>query len=198
MKFQHQRLTDPSSIRVFDLYPSPYFDAPIKTTVREITLQRQHRITKASVKYEALSYCWGEPKKDRSIICNGGELLVTKNCYDALFCLRNLFSTRTLWIDSICIDQTDTAPGKQEREAQIPLMGDIYFKAQQVIVWLGQGENSTPSLFRQFKIMRYLYFPKIWSTSFLGSAIRKKIGSSGKWSLVSKEKDFLNKLNLWS
>lgn len=197
-QFQHQRLADPSSIRVVDLYPSPRFNAPIKTTVREIILQRKRHICEAGMKYEAISYCWGEPIKDHSIICNGRELFVTKNCYDALFCLRNSFCTRTLWIDSICIDQTDTPSAQQERETQIPLMGDIYFKAQQVIIWLGHGDNSIPSLIRQFKLMRYIYFPgqHIWKSSFLtpiGSMIRNKIKSSGEWGQATK-KEPLNKL----
>jgi hypothetical protein len=38
-----------------------------------------------------------------------------------------------LWIDQICINQNSVA----EKSSQVELMGDVYSKAKQVIVWLG-------------------------------------------------------------
>ena len=40
-----------------------------------------------------------------------------------------------LWIDAICISQTDNA----EKALQIPRMGDIYRLANRVVAWLGEG-----------------------------------------------------------
>jgi hypothetical protein len=44
-----------------------------------------------------------------------------------------------LWIDAICIDQTNT----EERGSQVQLMGEIYNKASQVYVWLGLEDDSS-------------------------------------------------------
>ncbi|KAJ2896626.1 hypothetical protein MKZ38_005384 [Zalerion maritima] len=48
-------------------------------------------------------------------------------------------SPRVLWADSICIDQTDG--GLPERNAQVAVMGDIYRRAEDVLVWLGEGNQ---------------------------------------------------------
>jgi len=58
---------------------------------------------------------------------------VRKNLYDALTHMRSDTESRVLWIDALCIDQSDG----QERNHQVQLMGDIYHSARQVIVWLG-------------------------------------------------------------
>jgi len=40
-----------------------------------------------------------------------------------------------LWADAICIDQQNI----EERGTQVQLMGMIYWKADRVLVWLGQN-----------------------------------------------------------
>ena len=47
--------------------------------------------------------------------------------------------TRTLWVDAICIDQSND----QERSSQVKHMSLIYKLAQRVIVWLGRSTQST-------------------------------------------------------
>jgi hypothetical protein len=37
-----------------------------------------------------------------------------------------------MWVDAICIDQMSIA----EKNKQIPLMGDLYRRAEQVLMWL--------------------------------------------------------------
>lgn len=72
--------------------------------------------------------------------------MVLSNLYAALKQLRKPTSTRTLWIDAICIDQVRDE-GKAEMSNQIPLMGRIYHQAASVIVWLGAAEyNSNKTL----------------------------------------------------
>jgi Heterokaryon incompatibility protein (HET) len=60
---------------------------------------------------------------------------VTENLYDAIMELRPTSGERTIWIDSICIDQTND----QEKSWQVELMGDIYKQATQVYAWLGRA-----------------------------------------------------------
>lgn len=59
--------------------------------------------------------------------------LVTQSLHDALCRLRSTTATRVLWIDAICINQVDLA----ERNAQVHQMGEIFFTARNVVVWLG-------------------------------------------------------------
>ncbi|KAE8136425.1 heterokaryon incompatibility protein-domain-containing protein [Aspergillus pseudotamarii] len=47
---------------------------------------------------------------------------------------------RPMWIDSISINQKDTA----ERNEQVAMMSDIYSKAMSVVVWLGVEDEHTP------------------------------------------------------
>jgi hypothetical protein len=90
--------------------------------------------------FAALSYCWGEYASPRdTILCGDISIEVTKNCWSALWHLRKTFGSIAIWIDAICINQSD----KVEKSIQIPLMGDIYSSAEVVYLWLGSGTNKT-------------------------------------------------------
>lgn len=79
-----------------------------------------------------MSYVWGAPTITVPIVVNEQRYDATPNCHAALRRLREVGES-PLWVDSICINQKDNS----EKETQIPLMGDIYSQAQEVIVWLG-------------------------------------------------------------
>jgi hypothetical protein len=84
--------------------------------------------------YESLSYEWGFPTgKDFCIKINGQERPVRENLWLALLCLRLKDGTRTLWIDAICIDQSNIP----ERNHQVGQMGRIYSQASGVVIWIG-------------------------------------------------------------
>ncbi|KAH8657709.1 heterokaryon incompatibility protein-domain-containing protein [Xylariales sp. PMI_506] len=84
--------------------------------------------------YEALSYFWGDASNPQPVCCNSHILHVTWNLFTALRHLRHTQEDRVLWVDAICINQTDLA----ERAAQVILMRDIYQSANDVVVWLGE------------------------------------------------------------
>lgn len=89
--------------------------------------------------YEALSYVWGDYSVPKYIKLDGKVFQVTPNLYEALLVLQLPSKPRHLWIDAICINQHDV----KERNQQVTRMGDIYMKASQVVIWLGQaGEDS--------------------------------------------------------
>ncbi|KAE9375893.1 HET-domain-containing protein [Stipitochalara longipes BDJ] len=100
-----------------------------------------------SPKYEALSYTWGSPDDKQSIQCKGtagdrvGHLPVTQNCAAALRRLRLEDSPRTVWIDSICIDQTEVS----EKNHQLGLMAQIYTQAERVVIHLGESSDDSDS-----------------------------------------------------
>jgi hypothetical protein len=100
-------------------------------------------------KYEALSYTWGDETQRRDIHLGGHTFSVTKNLYEALCCLRHASEPRQLWVDAICINQTDIP----EKNRQLYLMPFIYERAKTVLVWLGlyetrsaPGSSTSPSI----------------------------------------------------
>lgn len=60
--------------------------------------------------YEALSYTWGDPLDKTPIFLNGVTFLVTKNLHWALRRLRHSDETRHIWIDALCINQSNSKP----------------------------------------------------------------------------------------
>ena len=57
----------------------------------------------------------------------------------ALRRLRDPAVSRILWIDAICINQSD----KNEKSHQVAMMGEIYSSCQKAIVWLGEDLDTT-------------------------------------------------------
>ncbi|KAJ8126832.1 hypothetical protein O1611_g6807 [Lasiodiplodia mahajangana] len=102
-----------------------------------------HPLLPGVVKYEALSYVWGDPDVTKPISVNGDSLQVTVNLRSALRHLRRTNKSRILWVDAICIDQSDP----DERAYQVSFMGDIYRSAKRVIIWLGQSDHHTKNIF---------------------------------------------------
>lgn len=93
-----------------------------------------------STHYEALSYEWGPRSSPRrEIYVNGLPYEVRKNLYDALMHFRRSNWERVLWVDRLCINQKDLT----EKKHQLPMMGQIYHQAWDVLGWLGlAGESS--------------------------------------------------------
>jgi hypothetical protein len=99
-------------------------------------------------RYTALSYVWGDHTDTVAIQVCGKELLVTRNLFKFLECHRDTFlrnrSTEPLfWIDAICIDQSNIG----ERSRQVECMAEVYKKAQNVLIWLGEENEDTSIAF---------------------------------------------------
>ncbi|KAK8112605.1 Heterokaryon incompatibility protein [Apiospora sp. TS-2023a] len=148
--YQHAPLESPDSIRLLDLLPAVKWDAPVKCRIRQVTFER------ACDKYEALSYVWGALEGDQPITCDCRELLITPNCHDAILHLRRRFRVRTLWIDSICIDQRKAPNSTQERNHQVKQMGVVYQNASRVLVWLGL--NTSGLTVNHHRCLRFAYY----------------------------------------
>lgn len=84
-------------------------------------------------KYTALSYAWGDPAAVVSIIVNGKVFHLANNVSEALRAISGHPEEPYLWIDAVCINQSDNA----ERSSQVPLMHRIYGEAEHVLIWLG-------------------------------------------------------------
>ena len=84
--------------------------------------------------YNALSYTWGSPQFTDTIYINGHRISVTSNLFEAILALRKPDEDVTLWVDFLCIDQSNN----DERSHQVRHMASIYEKAERVVVWLGR------------------------------------------------------------
>jgi hypothetical protein len=116
----------PNHIRLLHLTPGQPSE-PLHITLTPVLLS-------SSPIYECLSYTWGTTSNQRTIYAFGAEMLVTQNLYLALQQLRQPDQIRVLWIDAICINQSNT----QEQSAQVRMMRDIYKGASLVLIWLGE------------------------------------------------------------
>lgn len=123
-------------IRLLRLLPHHNESAPLHCQLFDYPMvesgERSHM-------YEALSYVWGSSKKPRSLVIDGRSMSITANLHEVLLRLRDKVIERILWIDAICIDQSNI----EERGDQIQNMAEIYCKANRVIVWLGENANDS-------------------------------------------------------
>jgi hypothetical protein len=73
------------------------------------------------------------------------KLIVGKNCHDALRYLRLGHEDRLLWLDAICINQDNLI----ERAQQVRIMNDVYSRALNVVVFLGEQVTDCLALFEE-------------------------------------------------
>ena len=92
--------------------------------------------------YEALSYVWGSETPCNTIRIHGEERAIRDNLWRALKQLRYADTSRALWVDAICIDQTNT----KERNHQVRQMkGKQYIETQDSFAF-GLGKTSVIAL----------------------------------------------------
>ncbi len=133
--YRYTPLAGDNSIRLLELLPGEHID---EVFINLITAT----LTEEDNSYEALSYTWNSLNLTSRVICNGKILLVTNSLETALVHLRHPSNPRRLWVDAICVDQSDLA----ERSRQVASMSLIYSKAEQVVVWLGEAADDSDLL----------------------------------------------------
>ena len=134
-----QSLSSPTSIRLLTLHPATESDATIRTTLEEVDLD----LLPSS--YEAISYTGGTDNAQDSIIVNGSIVEVRQCLFQALSRFRQE-SPRVLWVDALCISQTDV----KEKGQQVQNMGKVFGRADKVLVWLGEHADESEALFRHW------------------------------------------------
>lgn len=115
-KYQYQRLnyTLGQEIRLLELLPAGDVSDKICCRMHHVNLEDDPA-------FEAVSYTWatedGDSRACKSIQFPDGNcwVLVTRNCEAALRRLRKRGCSGHLWVDAICIDQTNTS----ERNHQV-------------------------------------------------------------------------------
>ncbi|CAD6443261.1 dc0e4bd3-7b3f-4045-a324-502171746c43 [Sclerotinia trifoliorum] len=155
-------------IRLLHLDSGP--GEPIRVTLREVNF-------KTAPPYDCLSYTWSDPlyhalspeeeihrsndKRQHPILCNDQILLITENLLFALMEFSKFngedeneeggkYNTENLiWIDGICINQDSI----EERNIQVGMMGEIYSKCSQVIIWLGVADFHSPYAIEMINVL---------------------------------------------
>lgn len=118
----------------------------------------EHYLVSQSKRYEALSYVWGDAKESSFIQVDGCSFKVSKNLRDFLHVFRTNNTCPMLWIDAVCINQTDLP----ERNAQIRLMKRIYEGADQIVIWVGPEIAATKLAMVQMEILwRDVWYPRL-------------------------------------
>ncbi|ERS97523.1 hypothetical protein HMPREF1624_05692 [Sporothrix schenckii ATCC 58251] len=124
---------DSNGLRLLTIEPAANDDDPVVCTLVETRFGDKP-------KFHALSYTWGhKAPDDPTIMLNGFPFVVRRNLFDALIFFRRQNQAadagRQFWIDAICINQSDV----EERNRQVRIMDQIYFRATEVVVWLGKA-----------------------------------------------------------
>ncbi|KAF2442642.1 hypothetical protein P171DRAFT_522385 [Karstenula rhodostoma CBS 690.94] len=106
----------------------------------------------------ALSYVWGTEEADLKVkvVHNNPTgipsiIYVKPNLHNALKYLRDSQIERVLWIDAICINQSDIG----ERNHEVAKMAQIYTLASRTVIWLGL-EDASGSSKRAFAILGFI------------------------------------------
>lgn len=127
--------TSSNHVRILTLLSSDSEQSEMRCLLRHANLDE-------SPKYACLSYVWGNPTIQIPILVNGKRFTVTENLFLALRKFRRLLcadSPIELWIDAVCINQSDIT----ERNAQLQLMTTIYQKAYVVMLWMGEEADQS-------------------------------------------------------
>lgn len=130
--YRYAQLPKPTSFRLFYLDPAPPTSPQVHGELKICDLDNPPE-------YECLSYVWGKGGKDSMIGVGQSILENTASLRYALMHLRLPDRVRVLWIDQLCIDQTNL----DERSQQVQQMGRIYQTAQLDLLWLGEESRDS-------------------------------------------------------
>ncbi|KAF2727912.1 heterokaryon incompatibility protein, partial [Polyplosphaeria fusca] len=136
-RFEYQPLCQSKcEIRLLKLLPSATNDGLIPAC------HVFHSSLSEDPKFVALSYVWGDAIDSRVILLEDRPIRVTKNLYEAMMALRPVKRPMIVWIDSLCINQSDYS----EKSWQVGLMANIYRHACKVVAWLGTAADDSEQI----------------------------------------------------
>jgi hypothetical protein len=171
-QYRHLNYTLGQEIRLIELLPGLPSD-DIRCNIVHVNLDDDPE-------FEAVSYTWATEDGDDTLsktiyTSNNATISVTANCLSALRQLRRISSIRRLWVDAVCIAQTNP----RERNHQVAMMTQIYTKAVNVRIciedpgmehyrslfeWL-QSPNSCraePAVPNLEDLISLRYFQRVW------------------------------------
>ncbi|KAL6857570.1 hypothetical protein ACO1O0_005011 [Amphichorda felina] len=149
-KFKHRDLLNlgdmfsysPLNREVVEIRLVRFIEPPADSTTTPIQLELRHApLLNDETRYEAVSYAWGNPSESHAaeICVNGSPFTISPNLQAGLLQIRENGVRSWLWVDSICIQQTDL----QEKAWQISQMNAIFSRAALLYVWVGPSDEYT-------------------------------------------------------
>jgi hypothetical protein len=142
--------------------------------------------------FDAVSYRWRSQIKTQPVTIDEQLFVLTSNQSQIIQDLRYTDSNRRIWIDAICIDQTNVV----ERSQQVQLMRLIYSKAHRVCVWIDDEISRDSCVYDHFlrlehesdvieslegqhnfwdpicNVLMDEYFTRVWVQQEMSNAIR--------------------------
>lgn len=145
-------LADPQNqIRVLALNPATDYKDDIQCELEVIDVPQKVEDNNRG-DYEAVSYAWGDISLTHRAYIGRRPLAITANLDVALRHLRHYDWTRRLWIDGICIDQSNS----HEKSYQVQMLRRTFRYAFQSLIWLGVGDSSTDYAIRRLNELAHL------------------------------------------
>lgn len=167
----YRHIADPYEMRVLKIHPGNFSNS-LKGTLHHCSLEYKKESKRPTNVYDlhghwrtdyalssedlnqptwytALSYTWGEPDPttDAVIECGGNKIKITHSLETALRHFRQKDHSINMWVDQICINQSNN----KEKEQQIPLMSKIYGQAASTVIWLGEATEGSVEAFELLK-----------------------------------------------
>jgi len=145
-RYEHKAITVRDGIRLVVLKASYDEAAPVHISLIHTSLS--HFKTQEDDQYTALSYVWGDNTVTSLVVIDGERLTITESLANALRDIRHATEPIKIWVDGICIDQTNRA----EKETQVALMGRIYEMASNSVVYLGPEANGSEKVMEEARV----------------------------------------------
>lgn len=117
-------------IRLLVIQPG-VFREPVRCALKTVSLDDE-----PPPHFEALSYCWNELRD--TVVVNDHAISVPSDLPWFLRRLRRKATPRTVWADSICINQSDN----EEKGHQVNMMDEIYRSTTEAQVYLCESSGS--------------------------------------------------------
>jgi hypothetical protein len=86
--------------------------------------------------YQALSYVWGSSVRDKELVTPNGIIPITTSLHKALIALRQSDQAIMVWVDAVCINQSDY----KEKAQQIRLLPEIFQACECTYAFLSEGD----------------------------------------------------------
>ncbi|CAI9629097.1 unnamed protein product [Alternaria burnsii] len=167
--------SDEKSIRVLCIQPG------VRGTTIEASLSKIDLNDPKRPPYTALSYTWGDAAIVDYVHVNDEKIGVGANLFHALQDVRSPDESIIIWVDAICIDQTDNI----EKSHQVSHMDLVYKLCEQVYIWLGSPDDSYLKKSNPFALVEHVAADK----HYYELPGYHKDGSTGTWTLDTNNKE---------
>ncbi|EPE35036.1 hypothetical protein GLAREA_10731 [Glarea lozoyensis ATCC 20868] len=158
--YQYQPLPAEVFIRVLCLHPSASMEDRVKCTISHKTLQQCQLDTIDH--FSALSYVWGDAADPETIELEGYDFQVTRNLDSALRHIRDSSKPRDIWVDAICINQSDS----EEKSIQVRMMWQVYQAAHHTLIYLGDASSESDVLIRELNNLKHIPLESVLVAGF--------------------------------